>query len=80
MPEWISDLIYLIPLAAIIWKGALMAAQIKENTKEIDELKRTVDGQNKQVLDSLTQLNASITEIKVDLAELKALRKGEKNE
>lgn len=74
MPEWISDLIYLIPLAAIIWKGALMAAQIKENQKDIDELKRLTGEQNKQILESLNTLNASITEIKVDLAEIKAKR------
>lgn len=74
MPQWISDLIYLIPLAAIIWKGALMAAQIKENQKDIDELKRLTGEQNKQILESLNTLNASITEIKVDLAEIKAKR------
>lgn len=74
MPEWISDLIYLIPLAAIIWKGALMAAQIKENQKDIDELKRLTGEQNRQILESLNTLNASITEIKVDLAEIKAKR------
>ena len=79
MPEWISDLIYLIPLAAIIWKGALMAAQIKENQKDIDELKRLTGEQNKQILESLNTLNASITEIKVDLAEIKAKR-GAKDE
>ena len=76
MPSWISDLIYLIPLAAIIWKGALMAAQIKENQKDIDELKRLTGEQNKQILESLNTLNASITEIKVDLAEIKAKRGG----
>lgn len=74
MPEWISDLIYLIPLAAIIWKGALMAAQIKENQKDVDELKRLTGEQNRQILESLNTLNASITEIKVDLAEIKAKR------
>lgn len=74
MPQWISDLIYLIPLAAVIWKGALMAAQIKENQKDIDELKRLTGEQNKQILESLNTLNASITEIKVDLAEIKAKR------
>jgi len=79
MPQWISDLIYLIPLAAIIWKGALMAAQIKENQKDIDELKRLTGEQNKQILESLNTLNASITEIKVDLAEIKAKR-GSKDE
>ena len=79
MPEWISDLIYLIPLAAIIWKGALMAAQIKENQKDIDELKRLTGEQNRQILESLNTLNASITEIKVDLAEIKAKR-GTKDE
>ena len=79
MPEWISDLIYLIPLAAIIWKGALMAAQIKENQKDIDELKRLTGEQNKQILESLNTLNTSITEIKVDLAEIKAKR-GTKDE
>ena len=76
MPDWISDLIYLIPLAAIIWKGALMAAQIKENQKDIDELKRLTGEQNRQILESLNTLNASITEIKVDLAEIKAKRGG----
>lgn len=79
MPQWISDLIYLLPLAAIIWKGALMAGQIKENQKDIDELKRLTGEQNKQILESLNTLNASITEIKIDLAEIKAKR-GSNNE
>ena len=39
---WIKDLLYILPLLALVWKGAIMSAQIKSNTKDIEDLKAVV--------------------------------------
>ena len=44
--DWLRDVIYLLPIAGIIWKGALMSAKIKENAKEIEECKNVIQKQN----------------------------------
>jgi hypothetical protein len=77
---WIKDIIYLIPLLLIIWKAATQNAQIKRNTDDINELKKTVRDQNEEILKSLSRLNDSINSIRCDMEVLKALRKKELGE
>ena len=39
MNDWIKDIIYMLPLAGLIWKASTQASQIKQNTKDIETLK-----------------------------------------
>lgn len=73
MPEWIGQLIYLLPLAALIWKGALMAGELKQLRKDVDNnhtkltnLRDTEMGEFKQqfseVLMRLTRIETLLEE------------------
>ena len=82
--EWIRDVIFLLPIAGIIWKGALMSAKIKENTKEIAECKSiiqkqndVIQRQNDAIMTSLNAMTQAINDIRTDVSVLKALRDNE---
>lgn len=72
--DWIRDVIYLLPIAGIIWKGALMSAKIKENAKEIEECKTVIQKQNDAIIESLNRLTNTMNDIKTDVSVMKALR------
>ena len=73
--SWLKDILYLIPLLALVWKGAIMASQIKSNTKDIEALKKDVKEQNSSILTALEKINETMNSIKVDVVELKTYRK-----
>ena len=75
--DWIRDVVYLLPIAGIIWKGALMSAKIKENAKEIEECKTVIQKQNDAIIESLNRLTNTMNDIKTDVSVLKALRDNE---
>ena len=82
--EWIRDIIFLLPIAGIVWKGALMSAKIKENAKEIEECKKNIQKQNdiiqKQndtIMNTLNAMTNAINDIRTDVSILKALRDNE---
>ena len=82
--EWIRDIIFLLPIAGIIWKGALMSAKIKENAKEIKECKdiiskqnEVIQKQNDTIMNVLNNMTNAINDIRTDVSVLKALRDNE---
>lgn len=84
--EWIRDVIFLLPIAGIIWKGALMSAKIKENAKEIEECKGIIQKQsdvitkqNETIMNTLSIMTNAINDIRTDVSVLKALRDNELN-
>ena len=32
--EWLKDVLYLLPVAGLIWKAAVMSSKIKQNEKD----------------------------------------------
>ena len=74
---WIKDLLYILPLLALVWKGAIMSAQIKSNTKDIEDLKAVVKEQNSNIIESLERMNTTMLSIQNDVTILKAYRKME---
>lgn len=74
---WIKDVIYLLPVAGLIWKAAMMSSKIKQNEKEIEEIKGDVKDQNKNILEALDRINTTMLSIKCDVEILKAYRKTE---
>jgi len=72
--DWIRDVVYLLPIAGLIWKGALMSAKIKENAKEIAECKTVIQKQNDAIIASLNKLTDTMNDIRTDVSVLKALR------
>ena len=72
---WVKDLIYILPLLGLVWKGASMASQIKSNTKDIEDLKSLVKDQNKNIVDALDRINTTMLSIQADVTVLKTYRK-----
>lgn len=71
---WIKDIIYILPLAGLIWKGATMNSQVKRNSEEIKECKDIIQKQNEAIISSLNKLTDTMNDIKLDVSVLKALR------
>lgn len=71
MPEWITQLITLIPIAAIIWKGALMAGEIKQLRKDVDtnhqKLNNFRDNELGGFKQQLTEIIVRLTRIETTL-------------
>lgn len=72
--EWLKDVIYLIPVATLIWRFALMSARVKQNEKDIAEMKTLTQKQNESIIINLNKLQDIMSEIRTDVSVLKALR------
>lgn len=72
---WLKDIIYLLPIAGLIWKAAMMSSRIKQNEKEIEEIKGDVKDQNKNILEALDRINTTMLSIQNDVTILKTYRK-----
>jgi hypothetical protein len=72
--EWLRDIIYILPIATLIWRFALMSARVKQNEKDIAEMKTLSQKQNEAIIASLNKLQDTMSEIRTDVSVLKALR------
>lgn len=81
---WLRDVIYVIPVAILIWKAATQSAQIKRNTDDIKSIKSVVEKQNDEIIKMLNRMNESIQAVRCEVEIIKALRKmeleGKKND
>ena len=75
----IEAVIFLIPIGTLVWRMAILSANVEQNRKDIKEIK----AEHKQNIDNLTNkidsLIGSVNEIKISIAEIKA-HSEEKNE
>ena len=65
--EWLRDVIYILPLAALIWKAASLAAEQKSLRKEVDGLKSQIQTDMKAALDNLDKC---INEVKISVVRI----------
>ena len=72
---WLKDVIYLLPIACLIWKAAQLSSKIKQNEKDIELIKGDVKEQNKNILDALDRINTTMLSIQNDVTILKTYRK-----
>lgn len=79
-------IIFLLPLAVLIWKAATLANRVSKNEEDIKEMKTLVEKQNDAILDALKELNTSIQEtvksiqeVRTEVEVIKALRREEVN-
>lgn len=78
----IAGILYLLPIAALIWKAATLSAKVNQNEKDIKEIKVLQAENNKAVLDALKQLNTTMEKVRLDVEILKLQKQMEikKNE
>lgn len=75
--EWIKDVIFILPIAGLIWKAAMQSAQIKQNTKDIESIKKDSETNQRKILSALNNMNNIMQQLKLDVEVIKALRKQE---
>lgn len=78
----IAGIIYLIPIATLIWKAATLASRVNQNEKDIKKIEIAQAENNKAVLDALNKLNETMEKVKLDIEIIKIQRQMEskKNE
>lgn len=67
----IAGIIYLIPIATLIWKAATLSSRVNQNEKDIKEVKQLQAENNKAVLDALNKLNDTMEKVRLDVEILK---------
>lgn len=79
--EWIRDIIYILPLAALIWKLSSLVSDVKQLRKDVDnnikkfcaehkELEQAVN-HNKVIVDDVVRaINDKLTAIQVSIAHI----------
>ena len=72
--SWLKDVIYILPVAILIWKAAGLAAELKHQQLEMKELKDTVarhkvisDDVMKSVANSLNDLKIAMARVETKL-------------
>lgn len=75
--EWIKDVIFILPIAGLIWRAAMQSAQIKQNTKDIESVKKDSETSQQKILSALNSMNSIMQQLKLDVEVIKALRKQE---
>lgn len=78
--EWIRDVIFLLPIAGLIWSAATMASKVKKHDEDIKELKQQNTENFNLLMDKLNTIIESINNIKIDVAILKTDGKGSKKD
>lgn len=79
----IAGILYLLPIAGLIWKAATLSAKVNQNEKDIKEVKKLQAENNKAVLDALNKLNDTMEKVRLDVEILKVvsqIKKGKENE
>ena len=67
---WLRDIIYVLPLAALIWKAAYLASEQKYQRKELEELQDIV-ARNKVLADDVMKSVAnSLNDLKIAVARI----------
>lgn len=66
----LQTVVFLIPVATLVWKAARQSAQIEMNCAAIKELERKLSQTDNTVDVQLAQIQTRLNEIKVSLAKL----------
>lgn len=78
--EWLKDIIYILPLAALIWKAASLAAEQKSLRKEVDLLKSQNFAEKSALQQSLDKVIDDINEVKISVARIETKLEKEKDD
>ena len=66
----LQTVVFLIPVATLVWKAARQSTQIEMNRADIEELKKKLSQTDDTVDIQLAQIQTRLNEIKVSLAKL----------
>lgn len=75
--EWIKDIIYLLPIAGLIWKAATLSAKVKQNENDINEIKADTTKSSGEILKKLDLINEKLNLMQIDIAVFKDFKENE---
>lgn len=75
--EWIKDIIYLLPIAGLIWKAATLSAKVKQNESDINEIKADTTKSSGEILKKLDLINEKLNLMQIDIAVFKDFKENE---
>lgn len=75
--DWIRDVIYVIPIAVLIWRASTLASRVKQNEKDIADVKTVIERQNDDILNTLKDLTKIINSLRTDVEILKTYKRME---
>lgn len=68
--DWIQTVIYLLPVATLIWKAAQTNADLKQMRKDLDELETKNIGSRKEVDTTIKDISSLLNDIRVAVARI----------
>lgn len=69
--EWIKDIIYLLPIAGLIWKAATLSSKVKQNEIDIQRLRENSTTNTAEILKKLDTISEKLNAVQIDIALLK---------
>lgn len=73
---WIKDVVFLIPIFALVWKAATLSSRIKQNEDDIKNLKVVAQSQYNTILQKLDEMKDTMSALRLDIEILKNGGKG----
>lgn len=68
--DWIQTIIYLLPIATLIWKAAQTNADLKQMRKDLDELESKNINSRREVDTTVKDISALLNDIRVAVARI----------
>lgn len=72
--EWIKDIVYLLPICALIWKAAVLSSKVRQNETDIDEIKGDTDRSSREILKRLDIISDKLNLMQIDMAVMKEFK------
>lgn len=75
--EWIKDVVYLMPVAGLIWKAATLSSKVRQNEQDIKEIKTDTAKSSDEILKKLDVISDKLNFMQIDIAILKDFKNTE---
>lgn len=72
--EWIKDIIYLLPICALIWKAAVLSSKVRQNEEDIEEIKGDTEKSSGEILKKLDIISDKLNRMQIDMAVMKEFK------
>ena len=63
--EWVQTVVTLLPIAGLIWKAAMQAAELKDLRQDFERLRVKVEDEAKATDSVISTLTAMLNDIKI---------------
>lgn len=68
--EWLNTVVYLLPVAALIWKASTLAAEVKDLRHDLSVLQSQVKDEKNATDSVILTITSSLNDIKLSVARI----------